>query len=60
MGMKAAVESFVHRENIKNFKKRLKTPVDDTQRKMLLTLLAEEEAKAEHASPKHFRAKNNR
>jgi hypothetical protein len=60
MGMKAAVESFVHRENIKNFKKRLETPVDDAQQKMLLTLLAEEEAKAEHASSKHFRAKNNR
>lgn len=58
--MKAAVESFINRENIKNFKKRLETPADDTQRKMLLTLLAEEEAKGEHASPKHFRAKNNR
>jgi hypothetical protein len=41
------VESFIHSENIKNFKKRLEAPTDDTQRKMLLTLLAEEEAKGE-------------
>ena len=37
---------FVHSQNIKNFKKRLEAPTDDTQRKMLLTLLAEEETKA--------------
>ena len=41
------VESFIHSENIKNFKKRLEAPTDDTQREMLLTLLAEEEAKGE-------------
>ena len=41
------VESFIHSENIKNFKKRLEAPTDDTQRKMLLTLLAEEGAKGE-------------
>ena len=40
------VERFVHSQNIKNFKKRLEAPTDDTQRKMLLTLLAEVEAKA--------------
>jgi hypothetical protein len=42
--MKTSVESFIHSENIQNFRKRLEAPTDDTQRKMLLTLLAEEEA----------------
>jgi hypothetical protein len=41
------VESFIRRENIKNFKKRLEAPTDDAQRKMLLTLLAEEKTKTE-------------
>ena len=41
------VESFIHRENIKNFTQRLEAPTDDAQRKTLLTLLAEEKAKAE-------------
>jgi hypothetical protein len=40
------VESFIHSENIKNFKKRLEAPTDDAQRKTLMTLLAEEEAKS--------------
>lgn len=38
---------FINRENIKNFKKRLKTETDDAKRKTLLSLLAEEVAKAE-------------
>jgi len=44
--MSSSVEHFVHIENIKNFKKRLEAATDDAQRKTLLTLLAEEEAKA--------------
>jgi hypothetical protein len=40
--MNTTVESFVHRENIKNFRKRLQAVTDDAQRKTLLTLLAEE------------------
>jgi len=38
------VENFIRNENIKNFRKRLEAPTDDTQREMLVTLLAEEEA----------------
>jgi len=41
------MESFIYSENIKIFKRRLEAPTDDTQRKILLTLLAEEEAKGE-------------
>jgi hypothetical protein len=44
------VEKFIHRENIKNFSKRLETATDDAQRKTLLTLLAEEKAEAEQLS----------
>jgi hypothetical protein len=29
--MKTPVESFIHSENIKNFKKRLEAPTDDAQ-----------------------------
>ena len=47
--MMTPVESFIHRENIKNFTKRLEAPTDDVQRKTLLTLLAEEKAKAEQS-----------
>jgi hypothetical protein len=45
--MNTSVKSFVHNENIKNFKKRLEAVTDDAQRRVLLTLLAEEKAKAE-------------
>jgi hypothetical protein len=45
--MKTSVERFINRENIKNFKKRLEGPINEAQRKTLLALLAEEEAKAE-------------
>jgi hypothetical protein len=45
----ARVESFIRRENIKNFKKRLEASTDDAQRKTLLSLLAEEKAKADLA-----------
>jgi hypothetical protein len=44
--------AFLQNENIKNFKKRLAAPTDEAQRKMLLTLLVEEEAKAGHLAPK--------
>ena len=58
--MKTTMESFIHSENIKNFRKRLETPTSDAQRETLLTLLTEETAKAErlaeseadHATPR--------
>lgn len=40
------VEKFVHEENIKLFRKRLEATTDEAQRKTLMKLLAEEEAKA--------------
>jgi len=39
------VEEFIHRENLIIFKRRLAEAKSDTQRQMLLKLLAEEEAK---------------
>jgi hypothetical protein len=39
-------QQFLHQENIKIFKKRLEAVSDEAQRRTLLTLLAEEEAKA--------------
>ncbi|MDO8399313.1 MAG: hypothetical protein Q7T45_15980 [Bradyrhizobium sp.] len=39
------VESFIHRENLALFRMRLAEPHDDAERKVLLQLLAEEEAK---------------
>lgn len=47
--MTGSVEKFIHVENIKNFKKRLESVTNEAQRKTLLTLLAEEEAKAKQA-----------
>ena len=44
--MWSSVERFIQRENIRNFKKRLEAATDEGQRKTLLALLAEEEAKA--------------
>jgi hypothetical protein len=44
--MSSSVERFIQRENIRNFKKRLEAATDEGQRKTLLALLAEEEAKA--------------
>ena len=46
MRMWSSVERFIQRENIRNFKKRLEAATDEGQRKTLLALLAEEEAKA--------------
>ena len=46
--MMTPVESFIHRENIKNFERRLADrTTDEAQRKMLARLLAEERAKAD-------------
>lgn len=46
--MKTSVERFINSENIKNFRARLdRGHLDDSKRKMLLRLLAQEEAKAE-------------
>lgn len=39
------MERFIHNQNIKLFKKQLEAPTDEAQRKMLLRLLAEEQAK---------------
>ena len=46
--MMTPVESFIHRENIKNFARRLADRrTDEDQRKILARLLAEEKAKAQ-------------
>jgi hypothetical protein len=39
------MEKFVHRENLALFKKRLAEPHSDAERKVLLKLIADEEAK---------------
>ena len=39
------MEEFIHRENLALFRKRLAEPHDDAERKVLLKLLAEEEAR---------------
>ena len=44
------MEKFINRENIKIFKRRLKTPADEAQRQTLLKLLAEEQAKSQQLS----------
>lgn len=41
----SSAQKFIQEQNIKIFKKRLKAASDEAQRRMLLTLLAEEEAK---------------
>ena len=39
------MERFIHQENLALFRRRLAEPCDDAQRRLLLQLLAEEEAK---------------
>jgi hypothetical protein len=39
------MEKFIHRENLALFKRRLAEPRSDAERKVLLKLLADEEAK---------------
>ena len=39
------MEEFIHAQNLALFRKRLAEPCDEAQRKMLLKLLAEEEAR---------------
>jgi hypothetical protein len=39
------MEEFVHRENLRIFKRQLALAKDDVQRQLLLKLIAEEEAK---------------
>src|SRR5689334_20341008 len=41
----ASVQRFLHQQNLERFRKQLAGPVDDGQRKVLLLLLAEEEAR---------------
>ena len=51
--MMTPVESFIHRENIKNFERRLADrTTDEDQRRMLARLLAEEKAKAQSQTAK--------
>jgi hypothetical protein len=45
--MRTTVEGFIHRENIKLFTEQLEAPITEAKRKMLLRLLAQEEAKAD-------------
>ena len=45
------MDKFIHRENLVLFKRRLAEAPDDAKRKVLLKLLAEEEAK-DPASPR--------
>jgi hypothetical protein len=43
--------SFITEQNIARFRRQLLTPKDEDQRKMLVRLLAEEEAKEEPPAP---------
>ena len=45
LNREAAMDSFVHRQNLKNFRKQLAVTKDEKQRIVLAKLLAEEEAK---------------
>jgi hypothetical protein len=40
-----AMQEFIHRKNLENYRMLLAGKLDETQRKLLLRLLAEEEAK---------------
>jgi hypothetical protein len=42
---------FIHRENIKHYKKLLERAMDENERRRILKLLAEEEAKAATSPP---------
>ena len=42
---KSIMESFIHRENLALFRKRLAEPRDEAERQVLLKLLGDEEAK---------------
>jgi hypothetical protein len=42
---KSVMESFIHRENLALFRKRLAEPRDEAERQVLLKLLGDEEAK---------------
>ena len=46
------VEKFIQRENVALYKKRLAEPQSGTERKIILKLLADEEAKDALSSPK--------
>jgi hypothetical protein len=50
--MDASIKQFVRDEKIKKFKKQLLAATDQSERKTLLKLLAEEEAKAAAATDK--------
>ena len=46
------MEKFIQRENVTLYKKRLAEPQTDGERKIILKLLADEEAKDAPSSPK--------
>ena len=46
------MENFIHRENLALLRKRLAETRDEAQRKVILKLLAEEEAKGAAGPPK--------
>ena len=39
------MDSFIHRQNLEHYRKQLAATTDETQRQMILKLLADEEAK---------------
>jgi hypothetical protein len=43
-----STDEFIHSQNVANFKRRLNVELDRNKRKVLLTLLAEEEAKLQN------------
>jgi hypothetical protein len=49
--MHESCDDFVRRTNIENFKRQLAAATDEGERRMLGTLLAEEEQKEEQAKP---------
>jgi hypothetical protein len=46
------MEKFIHRENLALFKKRLAEPRDESERQVLLKLLADQEAKDSPRPPR--------
>ena len=49
--MRDSCDEFVRRKNIENFKRQLDAATDEGERRMLLTLLAEEQQKERQAKP---------
>ncbi|MDP1961996.1 MAG: hypothetical protein Q8K93_07330 [Reyranella sp.] len=47
------MQSFIHRKNLENYRSLLAKTLDEAERKQLLKLLAEEEAKEPRPKPKN-------